>query len=136
MTDTFLIQNGDIQIDATSGRPVMIADGPKLGQDLGEDLAVSVRDNGFGAGLDGLIGKLGDEFSLRAEVGRRVRRSIESMQSLQNRFHKTQRPKAEKILRLNSVTTSMVADKKTTLVFLVSVTSGNGSTVTTTVGLG
>lgn len=132
--ETFLIQNGDIVIGA-SGQPTMVNASAKLRQDVQENLSIETQRDGFGAGLDGLIGVLGDEFSLRAEVARRVRASIGVMIELQNRFHRAQRVTMERISRVKQILVTPVAGKKTTFLFKVDVVSIAGDSVAvTTVG--
>lgn len=131
---TFLIQNGDIVIGA-SGQPTMVEARAKLRQDVQENLSIDTQTDGFGADLDGLIGILGDEFSLRAEVARRVRSSIGAMIELQNRFHRAQRVAEERISRVKQILVTPVAGKKTTFLFKVDVVSVAGdSTSVTTIG--
>jgi len=135
MTQTFLIQNGDVVIGAT-GQPTMVADGVKLRQDVQENLSISVQSTGFGAGLDDLVGILGDEFSLRAKVAQRVRTSIGAMLLLQNQYHRAQRPLTERIARIGQILVSSVGGKKSTFLFKVDVMSAAGLTASTTGILG
>jgi hypothetical protein len=54
VSKTFLIVNGDVVIGP--GGLQMIADGPKVRQDLGEMLSVATQNDGFGAGIVNLVG--------------------------------------------------------------------------------
>lgn len=56
MAKTFMVQNGDVVIDQATGRPIMVTERDKTRQDLGELLAIEIQDNGFGAGIIGLVG--------------------------------------------------------------------------------
>lgn len=135
MTSTFFIKDGDVVLD-NRGQPKLVADGPKLAQDLRECFAIETQTNGFGAGLESMIGLLGDEFSLRAELGRKVNASMENLKALQNRTHKAARPPQERIARVKSVRVSSVADKKTTALFHVSVSTASNEVVSAGGALG
>lgn len=93
MSQTFKIQNGDCVLDQ-SGSVVMVADLPKLRQDLSELFSVSILDNGFGAGLVDLIGAVDGfddgyaaniEFTLRERLEAGLKRLMTlQRRSLQN----------------------------------------------------
>lgn len=78
----------------------MVADGPKLTQDLQEAGSIETQPNGFGYGLESIIGLVGDAVSLRVEVSRRIRDGVTSMMRLQQQFQRAQRPASEVLSRL------------------------------------
>lgn len=134
MTVTFQITNGDVTI-GSSGQPNTIADNVKLRQDVQENLAIEIQANGFGAGLESLIGVLTDEYAMRSEINQRVRKSIVAMQNLQDRYHRAQRPLNERIARVEQIIVTSVGDKKTTFLFKVDVRTVANTTETSTGGL-
>lgn len=56
MSKTLKVQNGDIVISSSNGRPISIDDSSKLSQDIYEFFNVNVTPTGFGAGIENLIG--------------------------------------------------------------------------------
>jgi len=116
MSKTFLIQSGDIILSSSTSRPIMITDRDKLSQDLAEATSISVQANGFGFGLDNLIGQLADPISLRTDLSRRIRDGVDAIKRLQNQYVRTARPDNERISRLVRVDVNQVASTKTTYV--------------------
>lgn len=101
MTTTFLIENGDVVTSAATGSPATVADGTKLRQDLREMLSTEARRDNIGAGLESVIdGQPADQFTVRSKITRRVRRAVETMQSLQAKHHRDQRPATERLRAL------------------------------------
>lgn len=100
MSITYLIQNGDIKI-APSGRPNTIADGPKLKQDLVCDFTTQTRTNGFGAGLEDLVGIVpGDPMIFTLTADQHLKQSLLVMKALQA---SVPRPDAERIASVDAV---------------------------------
>lgn len=56
MSNTFKIYNGDVVHSAINGRPTLITEGKKIRQDLTEFFTIYVQPNGFGAGIEELVG--------------------------------------------------------------------------------
>lgn len=56
MSSTIKIENGDWAINKINGRPLLVSDNKALEQNLSEFLSIDTQPNGFGAGLDQLIG--------------------------------------------------------------------------------
>lgn len=100
MTTTFLVENGDVVVSDASGQPTLVADNVKVRQDINGALATEFDSDDIGAGLEEIIGTLGDAFSLRADIAQRVRSSLARMQALQNQFQRAQRPRDERIAQL------------------------------------
>jgi hypothetical protein len=73
MSKTLLIKNGDMVTDS-SGIVQTVTGKLKAKQDLAEFLSISILPDGFGAGLNGILGFAGDasglgiEFELRARL--------------------------------------------------------------------
>lgn len=107
MTRTIKIENGDWVMDRTTGRPVMLdaSDGTntKVRQDLRECLSINPLTNGFGAGLDLLIGQDADPYAMQASLQRAIRRAVVAMQRLQQQFQVSKRPASERIATIASL---------------------------------
>jgi hypothetical protein len=103
MTQTFQIVNGDVAISSSTGRPIMAAGKAKLRQDLQEAGTIEVQPNGFGFGLESVIGLVGDSVSLKVEISRRIRNGITAMIRLQQQIQRAQRTSDEIIARLTRV---------------------------------
>lgn len=128
MTQTFKIEHGDVVLDERNGQTVMVSDTVKLNQDVACALSTEQRRDNIGAGLDSLIGAAFDAFGLRIEITKRLRGAIETMISLQRRFHYGQRSHAERVRALVSVTVSPVNGSSTDFAFRVDVVSDANST--------
>lgn len=113
MTITFMIKNGDILHSSSTGRPLTVADGPKFDQDVRETLDNEVQPDGTGAGLDGVITFIGDVFSIRAEIARRVNDAFAAYKQTQNVIQRFDRTPAERFSRVVQVTTLPLRDSQT-----------------------
>lgn len=109
MTQTFRITNGDWTIDKRSGRPLLIADGDKLRQDLREDLTIERQPNGFGAGLEQIVGTVADAFTILTLIQQRIQDSVTTMARLQDQTQRLQRPAAERIRNITRLNVYPVA---------------------------
>lgn len=58
MSLSFKISNGDVTHSAANGRPILTTGGKKVRQDLQEFFTIFVQPNGFGAGIEELVGVL------------------------------------------------------------------------------
>lgn len=132
MTTTFLIQGGDVSVSAATGQVRMVADGPKLEQDVKEMLATAERAGGIGAGLDRVVdGSPADLSTLQAEIARKIRAAIRRMQGLQLTFHKNERPPEELVAALLLLRVTRLENFDTAFAFRVEVSSVRGAVATT-----
>ncbi|APU88896.1 hypothetical protein Rctr197k_077 [Virus Rctr197k] len=109
MSRTFQVTNGDWVLDRRVGRPVMVSGRAKLQQDIREDLSIATQPNGFGAGLDDLVGLDIDPAGFKIEVQRRVRDSVTALQRLQDRYLSSQRSAQERVAGISKLTVSSVS---------------------------
>lgn len=56
MAQTFKMVNGDMAVSDATGRPTLVSGAIKLNQDIKEFFTVDILPNGFGSGLEQLIG--------------------------------------------------------------------------------
>lgn len=100
MSETFEIKNGDVVISSATGRPFTVERAKKFKQDALENLSTEVQANGTGAGLDETIPKLGDVFSLRADVSRNVVESFAALKRVQQETQRFDRARNERVGRV------------------------------------
>lgn len=108
MTQTFQVSNGDWVLDKRTGRPTLISGRTKLRQDIRELLSIETQPNGFGAGLDDLIGQDVDPAGFKTEVQRAIRNAVLAMQRLQDQFLASRRAASERVAAISSLTVSAV----------------------------
>lgn len=131
MSTTFLIVNGDVVISSANGQPIEIADQDKLRQDLQENFTIEKRPNGFGAGLEELIGFVPDsEITFRVSVFDALQESIESMKNLQEEFNANVRPTNERISKIGYLNVTVGENDPTSFSIRVDVTTVDGDTIT------
>ena len=103
MSLTFKIVNGDVQIGASTGRPMTLSGKDKFSQDVRENLDSKVQSDGTGADLDGVIGLAGDVFSLRTEMSRRIIDSFSAYGQAQKNIQRGDRLPEERFNRIAQV---------------------------------
>ena len=134
MTQTFQVVNGDWVLDKRVGRPKLVVGRAKLSQDVGENLSIATQPNGFGAGLDDVIGQDIDPAGFKIEVQRSIRDSIVTIQRLQDRYLASKRLASERIAGISLLTVSSVrvggADDKTGFAFTLRIRPVAGEAVT------
>lgn len=108
MTSTIQVANGDWVLDKRVGRPVLISGRTKLEQDVLENLSIATQANGFGAGLDDIIGLDVDPAGFKIQVQQNIRNSVTAIQQLQDRFQSAQRTPQELIASIAQLSVSAV----------------------------
>lgn len=141
MTTTFKMRDannnptGDWVLLSKTGRPDTVTGRAKLEQDIQEDLSIDTQPNGFGAGLDVLIGQDVDPFIFRLQVQRQIRASLAAMQRLQDQFLAARRPATERIAAIISLFVTEanlgLGLAKTAYAFQLKVQPGQGALITT-----
>lgn len=127
MSTTLLIKDGDWVINSATGRPMTIKDGPKFKQDLACNFTTSTRFNGFGAGLEELIGVVPRDpsvFTIMAD--QRLRKSLTSMQFLQRQITVIPRPDNELIASIDAVYVVQDTGDPRVYKYFVSITTVQG----------
>jgi phage baseplate assembly protein W len=131
MTVTVRVVDGDAVLNRATGRPELIQDRPKLRQDVRQMLSQRTNVDGFGAGLDELIGQPSDPFAIRAQISTRVRSGVRAFQSLQDRFHFASRTAEERLLRVANLRVGLASQNgqlsRTTFAFRLDVLSAAGT---------
>lgn len=102
VTRTILIESGDWAWDESTGRPKTVQDGPKVLQDLQECMTISVQSNGFGAGIEEVVGTVPASVPAAAlDVQLRATRAVQRLAQLQRQAQFAQRPPAERVSRVD-----------------------------------
>jgi hypothetical protein len=84
MSTTLKISSGDIVVGATTGRPQTISNRDVLKQHIVEDLSIETLSNGFGAGIESLVGSVPrDTMAMQVLLDTRIASSIEALRRLQ-----------------------------------------------------
>jgi hypothetical protein len=97
MSTTFKIQDGDFVDNSATGRPIMVSERDATKQSLGENLSINTLSNGFGAGIQGLVGTVPvDSTTMAMLVDSKIRNSITAMIQLQLQSNVT-RTSSEKL---------------------------------------
>lgn len=120
MSQTFRIQNGDWVI-APSGQTQMVSDLPKLSQDFSELLTIEPTANGFGAGLEALIGVVGTPSVIASNLERGIQNAIQRWQVLQQR-QRSIRPAKERVAGIAALRVG-VPEEKVNYNFFVAINS-------------
>ena len=98
MSQTLMIRDGDVSLSALSGQPNMVSGRNALRQDLLENLSVNTIQNGFGAGINALVGFVPfDPAPFTMAIDRSIRNSVNAMQTLQKTQISISRPLDEQI---------------------------------------
>lgn len=150
MTATLKLTNGDVSFSSATGRPFLLTGTDKFKQDIRENLDSAQQTDGTGAGLEDLIGLLGDPFSLRAEMNNRLTVAFEAYKKLQQSIQRSDRTPEERFGQLRTLTVVPLASilspvlttsfvntgevSKTSLAFRVDVLSAAKTTPTTVTG--
>lgn len=108
MTATIQVENGDWVFSESSGRPLLLTDTAKLRQDVRENFETEPQVDGTGAGLDSIVGLVGDRFGLQAEISRRIEESLQALRALQQRIQRFDRTRKERVFRTVSVFVSPI----------------------------
>jgi hypothetical protein len=112
---TFIIVNGDIQHSSATGRPLTVEGHEKFRQDVRENLEIEAQPNGTGADLQNVISLIGDVFSLRMEITRRISTAFDAYRAAQDQIQKFDRTENERFSRVAQVVCSPVRDTQTGL---------------------
>jgi len=138
---TFKIVDGDIPHGAATGRPLTLEGTPKFTQDLRQMLDDDVTPDGRNAGLSQLVGTVGDSFSLRAELTRRINEACAAFQHAQESVQRFDRLPEERFSRIALVAVFPLRDpasgtfSNTSFAYRADFLSQKGSPTTSITGL-
>lgn len=96
MSSTFKLSRGDIVISEVTGRPVLVTGKDKFRQDCREVISVFSK-------VSSLVGRIGDVYSLRAEIRRRLEDAFSDYQVTQNTIQRQDRTSSERFSRVQAL---------------------------------
>lgn len=128
MSKTFKIINGDVIISNVTGRPVTITGLEKTSQDIHEFFEISIQPNGFGAGIDDLVGVLsyGGDSLIVGLLDRRIREGIAEFRTIQRSNIKIPRSADERIAGVSGIQASQDPQDPTKFYFRANVITDSG----------
>lgn len=127
MSQTLLISDGDAVISSANGRPITISDGTKLSQDVREFFTVAVQPNGFGSGLEELVGvvELGPDI-LVSIADRQITDGLDTFISLQQSEPRIQRPTNERVVSVTDLHVDVDSQDPTKFYFRANINTEAG----------
>jgi hypothetical protein len=127
MAQTLKVVNGDVVVSSATGRPTLISGSPKLSQDIYEFFTVDVQPNGFGAGLEQLIGIVEVSPDMFMSMGdRQIREGFVRFLGLINNNPKIGRTPSEQIANITNITFSVDNTDPTRFYFNANIVTRNG----------
>lgn len=133
MSNTLKVSSGDVVINASNGRPLTVSGSNKLRQDITEFFAVDIRPNGFGSGIEQLIGLI--EISQDAfitMVDRQIRDGVNAIIQLQNEDPRISRDNTEKLIGVTGIIVERDTTDQTKFYFRVNFKTADGKQFSTT----
>jgi len=128
MATTLKMLNGDVDINSSSGRPNVITGEPKTRQDIQEFFSINVLENGFGSGIEQLIGSTGsNDTTMVSLVSRQIRLGIGSMIQIQQSDSRISRPPEERVSGIGSVAVAIDPEDPTRIFFRVNILTDGGA---------
>jgi hypothetical protein len=127
MAQTFKITDGDISINSANGRGILISGAEKIHQDIAEFFEIEILSNGFGAGLEQLIGTVdvSPEVFVLA-IDRQIKDGLASFIKLIHRNSRTPRSSIEKIIGISNIQVSSDSTDPTKFYFQANIITEAG----------
>lgn len=114
-------------INAANGRPTLISGAPKLSQDIKEFFTIEIIPNGFGAGIEQLVGVVEVSPQMFASVtDTQIRNGLATFISLIRKDPRIPRIAAEKIIGASNIQVSADPQDPTKIYFSVNILTENG----------
>ena len=121
------VYQGDIMVSSATGKPILITDSVKLSQDISEFFTVDVQPNGFGAGIEKLIGLVQlseDIFVTMTE--RQIKDGLAQFIALQKANSNIPRSTKERIVRVTGILIQRDPSDPTAFYFRVNFVTQDG----------
>jgi len=130
MSTTLKIHDGDVVISSASGRPLTVSDRSKLKQDIREFFTVNIQPNGFGAGLDELVGiMISDPTAMVSIAYQNVSEGLSRFAALQRENGDIIRPDIELIQSFNGLRVEADTTDPTKFYFSVNIITRSGESM-------
>jgi len=130
MAQTFKVVDGDIVISNATGRPTFVSGAIKLSQDIKEFFTVDILPNGFGSGLEQLIGVVESSPDMFMSMGdRQIREGLLKFVNLIRGNTLIARTPAEIIVNVTNIMFSVDNTDPTKFYFNANFVTQNGATI-------
>ena len=127
MAQTLKITDGDWTASAATGRPILITGALKLKQDIKEFFTIQVLPNGFGAGLEQLIGIVEVSQDIFTSItDKQIREGLSTFISLIKADPRINRTAPERIVGMSNLKVSAHQTDPTMYIFTVNIITENG----------
>jgi hypothetical protein len=127
MSQTFQIFKGDIITSSSNGRPILTQDAQKLRQDVQEFFTVDVQPNGWGAGIEQLVGIVELSTDVFVSIAdKQMRDGLDVFKALQNSELRIPRSLSERILSITGLQVDVSPTDPTTFFFRVNINTEGG----------
>jgi len=131
MAQTLKVKNGDIVTNAATGRFTLTTGSSKLSQDIQEFLSIHIQPNGFGAGIEQLVGIVESSIEMFTSItDRQIRDGLLTFIRLINQNPVIDRSPAEKIVGISSIQVGADPVDPTTFYFSINILTENGNATT------
>jgi len=119
--------DGDVAVNNATGRPNTLTGTNKVTQDLQEFFTVNITVNGFGAGIDSMLGMVPvDGASFVGLIDSRVRAGIAQFRSMQHSDTRIQYTQDELVLSLAKLVVAQTPNDDTAYYFTASILTESG----------
>ncbi len=127
MAQTLKIIDGDWSANPSTGRPVLISGAAKLKQDINEFFTVQVLPNGFGSGLEQLVGIVEVSPDIFTSItDKQIREGLSVFIDLIRSNSAVPRSASERIVGMSNLLVSADPEDPTTFIFSVNIITENG----------
>lgn len=127
MSQTLLISNGDVVMSSANGRPITLTGRNKLSQDVQEFFTVAVQANGFGAGIEELVGTVDISTDILVSIAdKQITDGLDVFQSLQQSDLRIPRTTDEKIFSITDLHVDVDSQDPTKFYFRANINTEAG----------
>ncbi len=127
MAQTFKIVDGDWVANPATGRPGLISGSAKLKQDISEFFTIQVLPNGFGSGLEQLVGVVEVSPDIFTSItDKQIREGLSVFVGLIRSNSTIPRTAGERIVGMSNLLVSADPTNPTTFIFSVNIITENG----------
>jgi hypothetical protein len=138
MAKTFKVYNGDIVTNAATGRFTLVSGASKVSQDLNEFFTIEVLSNGFGAGIEQMIGVVESSVEMFTSLtARQILDGLSTFIRLIRSSPQINRTPEEQIISVSNIQVSASPSDPSTFFFSVNVitAAGTSSTVKSSINI-
>jgi hypothetical protein len=127
LAQTFKIIDGDFVENQATGRFSLISGRSKLSQDITEFFEVDIQPNGFGAGIEQLVGLVDESSMIISVADRQIRDGLRSFINLIRTNPAVQRQANERIIGISNIVISVDSTDQTKYYFSANIMTEGGT---------